>query len=176
MNATNENTDDTQNEGRQPQKITRVLSLKALCESTYDYFSTAKQKIQIYTRNLDPRVLNSRELEQSLSRFIRSSRFVKVEILITEERNLQGIDHRLVSLAQKYTSFVSIKVIPKDYHENHFAFYLIDGRTLIYRNVADRYESEIHQLPSSHLKQKTKYFDEVWEKSSPAIHLRALHL
>ena len=176
MKNTSENSDGEKNSVHQPEKVTRVVSLSELRELTHTHFSAAKQKIQIYTRNLDPRILNNRELEQSLTRFVRSSRFARIEILITEERNLQGIDHRLVSLAQKYTSFVAIRVIPKDYHENHFAFYLIDSRLLIYRNNAERYESEIHHLPSSQVKQKTKYFDEVWEKSSPAIHLRALHI
>ena len=156
------------------QTIHRTASLSEIREETLSLFSGAKRKIQIYTENLDPRILNTRDIERSLINFVRKSRNVRVEILIIDERNVQSLDHRLVSLAQRYTSFVSIKVIPRDYHENHFAFYIVDGRQLIYRTVAERFESEVHQVPSVKLKQMSKYFDDVWEQSSPAIHLRAL--
>ncbi|MCW8879119.1 MAG: hypothetical protein OQJ89_06505 [Kangiellaceae bacterium] len=155
-------------------KMRRITSLSEIREEALLMFSAAQRKIQIYTDNLDPRILNTRDVERTLINFVRKSRNVRIEILIIDERNVQSLDHRLVSLAQKYTSFISIKVIPKDYHENHFAFYLIDGRKLIYRTIAERFESEVHQIPSVKLKQMSKYFDEVWEQSSPAIHLRAL--
>lgn len=154
----------------------QIKTLRELIEQSQIAFRCAKQKIQLYSPNLDPRVLSNRETEQILTRFVRSSRFAKIEILITEERNLQGIDHRLVSLAQNFSSYVQIKLIPKDYHENYFAFYLVDGRSIIYRSNYERFESECHEVPSTLIKQRSKYFDEVWQQSSPASHLRALHL
>lgn len=158
------------------QKPQSSASLKELVEHTAHYFRQARQKLQIYSQSLDPRVLNSREIETIISQFILSSRFARVEILIKDERNLTGIDHRLIKLSQKYTSYMHIKIIPKDYHENHFAFYLIDGRTIIYRSIAERFEAEYRYLPDSKLKQQQKYFDDVWQQASPAIYLRALHL
>ncbi|WP_444998491.1 DUF7931 domain-containing protein [Aliikangiella sp. IMCC44359] len=158
------------------QNLHSSTSLKELVEHTAHYFRQAKQKLQIYSPTLDPRILNSREIETIISRFILSSRFVRVEMLIKDERSLTGIDHRLVKLSQKYTSYMNIKIIPKDYHENHFAFYLIDKRTIIYRNIAERFETEYRSLPDSKLKQQQKYFDDIWQQASPAIYLRALHL
>jgi len=160
----------------QQRNVHLISSLSELCQQTRDIFRLAKKKIQLYTHDLDPRVLNHSEIERYLTCFIRSSRNVRVEILIFDEQNLQGTDHRLVRLAQKYTSYVSIRVIPKDLHVYHFTFSLVDERTLIYRNMADRFVSEFHQLPSSKIKQKAKYFNEVWQQSLPAIYLRALHL
>ena len=170
-------THSKQTESEQAQaepQIHRTASLSEIREQAVCLFDGGQRKIQIYTENLDPRILNTRDMERTLLRFIRKSRNVRIEILIIDERNVQSSDHRLVSLAQKYTSFISIRVIPRDYHENHFAFYLVDGRQLIYRTVAERFESEVHQVPSVKLKQMSKYFDDVWEQSSPAIHLRAL--
>ncbi|TQV77129.1 hypothetical protein FLL45_04040 [Aliikangiella marina] len=154
----------------------QIKTLKELIEQTKTAFRCAKQKVQIYSPNLDPRVLSNRDIEQVLTRFVRSSRYARVEILITEERKLQGIDHRLVSLAQNFSSYVQIRLIPKDYHENYFAFYLVDGRSIIYRSNFERFESECHEVPSTLIKQRAKYFDEIWQQSSPASHLRALHL
>ena len=154
----------------------QIKTLNELKEQAQVSFRCAKQKIQIYSPNLDPRILSNRENEQVLTRFVRSSRFARIEILITDERNLQGIDHRLVSLAQNFSSYVQIRLIPKDFHENYFAFYVVDGRSIIYRPNFERFESECHEIPSVLIKQKSKYFDEVWQQSSPASHLRALHL
>jgi len=156
-----------------PFKLESISELKI---ESNNRFKLASRKIQIYTKNLDPRILSNRDVEQTITRFIRSSRNARVEILIENERSLQGVDHRLVNLAQRYSTYLSIKIVPKDFHENPFAFYLIDGRHMIYRTLAERYECEVHQLPSSKIKKMTKYFDEVWEQSDPAIHLRALHL
>lgn len=161
---------------RKPVDPFRLESLVELKLESNNRFKLAKRKIQIYTKNLDPRILSNRDIEQSITSFIRYSRNSRLEILIENERCLQGVDHRLVNLAQRYSSFISIKLIPKDFHENPFAFYLIDGKHMIYRRLAERYECEVHQLPSSKIKQMTKYFDEVWERSDPAVHLRALHL
>ena len=154
----------------------RTESLSDLREETLKYFRLAKRSIQIYSENLDPRVLNTRDIEGAVLSFVRSSRKVKVEILIIDERAVQSLDHRLVKLAQNYTSYLSIKIIPKDFHENPFAFYILDGKYLLYRTLADRYECEVHQLPSSKVKQVSKYFEDVWGQSDPAIHLRALFL
>lgn len=154
----------------------KTSTLVELTQTTIDLFSKAKQKIQIYSHDLDPRILNHKKIEDIFLKFIRRSRFSAVEILITDEKYLQGVNHRLINLYQKYTSSIGIKIIPKDFHENHFAFYLIDQRSLIYRRIADRYESELYVPPSAELKRKSKYFDEVWQQSQPAIYLRSLNL
>ena len=156
-----------------PQKINSLRELRRL---TLQTLADAQSLIRLYTRDLDPRVLNDRALEQALVRFIRRSRHSRLQMLIIDEQSLQGQDHRLISLAQRYTSFVQIRVIPRDFHQNYFAFYLIDRDQLILRNQSDRFEAQHHRLPSSEIVNKQRYFDDVWQQSEPAIHLRALHL
>jgi hypothetical protein len=45
---------------------------------------------------------------------MRSSRNAKIQCLIYDEKELQGYDNRFISLAQKFTSFIEIRVIPED--------------------------------------------------------------
>jgi len=153
-----------------------IDSLAQLKQETNDLFGYAKQRIQIYSHDLDPRILNNRETEQQLIRFIKKSRSCKVQILIYDEQFLRGIDHRLVALAQRFTSYIEIKIVAKDYHENPFGFYLVDGRTMIYRNNVEKYEAEIFHMPHFAIKDKSKLFESIWQSSSPASFLRALHL
>jgi len=153
-----------------------ISSLQQLRQEAYDIFHDADRVIQLYTHNLDPRVLNNREIEKALINFVKKSRASKLQILIYDEELMRGIDHRLVSVAQKFTSTIQIKVVPRDYHENPFGFYVVDSRTMIYRSNVERYEAEKFKMPDFFIKDKTKLFETIWQASAPASFLRALHI
>ena len=153
-----------------------IKSLSDLKESTIELFDRASKEISIYARDLDPRVLNNREVEFAVTRFIKKSRYCKVNILIESEQKLTGIDHRLVTLAQRFSSFIQIKLIPLDYQDNYFGFYMSDNSSMLYRNNIERYETELLNLPNSKLKEKSKFFGHLWQLASPASFLRSLHL
>lgn len=153
-----------------------IGSLEQLKQQTCEIIGSAKQSVKIYSQGLDPRILNNREIEKYLTAFVKKSRASKIQLLIYNEQLMRGIDHRLVSLAQKFTSYVDIKVVPRDYHENPFGFYLVDNRHMIYRSNVERYEAEQLTVPNFLIKEKTKLFDSIWQSSTPASFLRALHL
>ncbi len=155
---------------------TLIDSLSQLKQITCDSFSSASRMIQIYSHNLDTRILNNREIEKSLIRLIKRTRAARIQILIYTEQSLIGIDHRLVALAQRFTSYVEIRVVPRDNHENIFGFYMIDRKCLIYRSNVERYDAEKSHLPYSRVKEKSILFDSVWQSSTPASFLRSLHL
>jgi len=164
---------DESNQNNQHRLINSLVDLK---DASIDLFRGAKRNIFIYSNDLDPRILNNRDVESRLIQFIKQSRNSRIKILIKSEQELKGCDHRIVALAQRFTSYVEIKLIPLDYHDNHFGFYLVDSREIIYRSNNERYEAEQIQLPSSLIKEKTKLFDQIWQMASPASFLRALNL
>lgn len=153
-----------------------ITSLEELKLEAISLFKSTKQKIQIYSSNLDPRILNHPRIELAIKTFVRSSRYARVEILIYDERNLQNVDHRLIRLTQIFTSSIQIKIVAKNFQNNPFAFYLIDQRRMLYRSNGERFETEFLQVPNAKVNQKSKLFDDIWQQSDPAIHLRALHI
>lgn len=153
-----------------------IESLSEFKQETELLFSQATRIIQIYSKDLDPRVLSNIRLESLILKFIKRSKASKLHILIFDESHLKGVDHRLVNLAQRFTSYLEIRLIPRDYQENYYGYYLVDKKRILHRNNIERYEAEYAQLPSSLVKEKSKWFDEIWQKSSPASFLRALHL
>lgn len=160
-----------------PDKSRTVInSLTQLKEETNEILTSAKRSIQIYSCDLDPRILNNRQVENNVLNFVKRSRNSKVQLLIYDECLLRGVDHRLVSLAQKFTSFIDIRIVPKDFHENPFGFYLVDNRQMIYRSNVERYEAEKLAMPNFVIQNKSKLFHTIWQTSSPASFLRALHL
>lgn len=161
------------NDKIQTQSIDTLLELK---KSSNQLFSGAKKLIQIYSQGLDPRVLNNRDIERQLMLFIKKSRYCKVQILIFDENLLKGIDHRLVSLAQRFTSNIEIRVIAKEHQDNMFGFYLSDQCSMLYRSNVERYGAENLKMPNLKIKGKLKLFNNSWQSSSPASFLRVLHL
>ena len=156
---------------------TKVIdTLIHLQEASNTLFSKAEKLIQIYSQGLDPRVLNNRDIERQLILFIKKSRYCKIQILIVSEDLLKGVDHRIISLAQRFTSQIEIKIIAKDHHDNLFGFYISDHRFMLYRKNIERFETEKLQVPSFKIKEKSKLFDTIWQSANPASFLRALHL
>ncbi|MDQ7049727.1 MAG: hypothetical protein Q9M92_09360 [Enterobacterales bacterium] len=153
-----------------------ISGYQALQQASQQLFANAHKTIQIYTRDCDPRILNQRNIEQSVIDLVKRSRYSRIEILIQTEESLSGIDHRLVSLAQRFTSSIGIKLIPRDYFEEAFAFYLVDSKHILYRQNHQDYHAERRQMPDFLVKEKSRYFDKIWQESSPASFLRALYL
>ncbi|MBV1909255.1 MAG: hypothetical protein KUG78_08025 [Kangiellaceae bacterium] len=166
------------NDKQQSAKLShkQTESLDDLKTEIEQLFSNAKRTIQIYSRDLDPRILDHRTIAAQLMRFVRLSRFTKVQILIFDENLMKGRDHSLLNLAQRFTSHIEIRVVPKDYQENRFGYYLADNRHIIYRNNIERYEAEITELPHHLAIEKNKSFHKIWDVSTPASSLRALHI
>ncbi len=156
--------------------IISISSLQDLKTQTHDLFLSATRTIQIYTHGLDPRILNNRDMEKVLTKFIKKSRSSQLQILIYDEHLLRGIDHRLVALAQRFTSYVQIRMVPRDYHENLFGFYLVDDRRMLHRTNFERYEAERMAMPHFLIREKSKLFNTIWQASPPASFLRALNL
>jgi hypothetical protein len=152
----------------------RLYSLEEVRTAYLASLSKARQIVQIYAPTLDPRLLNNTQAFTTLQQFVRLNRVSQVQMLIINERQVSQLDHRLIRLCQTYPSYAAIRLIPKDFHEEPFAFMLVDGQELLYRARYDRFETEIHHLPSFAIKEKQKYFDEIWQQAAPASGLRAL--
>ncbi|MDH5434816.1 MAG: hypothetical protein OEY19_12805 [Gammaproteobacteria bacterium] len=165
-----------QDENTVEQKHHLIEHLDELKEVTADCISKSRQTVQLYTHNLDPRILNHPNISALLTKFIQQSSKVRIEMLIADEANLRGVDHLLINLTQRFTTYSKIKVIPKEYLDNRYAFYLFDGRTMLYRNNAERYETELLTLPNAKLNQMRKLFKEIWQQASPASRFRSLNI
>lgn len=153
-----------------------IQSFEELKQATLDLFKRSKRIIQIYSFSLDKRILNNREIELTMTKLLRSSRNAKVQCLIYDEKELQGFDHRIISLAQRFSSFIEIRIIPDDFKMTNIGYYLIDRQFMIYRSNRENYEALQFNQRRIEVKDKLKHFEDVWQQSQPASFLRALHL
>ncbi|PHS15664.1 MAG: hypothetical protein COA86_13355 [Kangiella sp.] len=153
-----------------------IQSFESLKLATLNLFKQSKRLIQIYSFSLDKRILNNREIELTMTKLLRTSRYAKIQCLIYDEKELQGFDHRIVSLAQRFTSFIEIRVIPEDLKNTNAGYYIVDKQFMIYRSNRENYEALLFKQRQIEVKDKIKHFEDVWQQSRPASFLRALHL
>ncbi|NVJ62424.1 MAG: hypothetical protein HWE27_18695 [Gammaproteobacteria bacterium] len=152
-------------------RLSRVGELKL---ASYRMFAQAKKTIDIFSYDLDPRVLSDREIEQAVLTLVKRSRHSRVRMLVFETTALQGVDHRLISLLQSFSSYITLKVLSKNYQTIPFSFYLVDDAGLIYRSNHNELETQVFFNEKLKVKDYQKQFDEMWEQSRIASEFRTL--
>jgi hypothetical protein len=154
-------------------RLSRADELKL---AAFRMFSQAKRRVDIFSYDLDPRVLSDRNIELALSNLARRSRYSEIRLLVFETRQLQSYDHRLVSLAQQLSSYISIRVLAKDFQQIPYAFYLVDDHGFIYRPNHSEYHAQVFFKDAHKAAEYRKQFEEMWQQSRIASELRALSL
>ncbi|WMS88001.1 hypothetical protein [Pleionea litopenaei] len=155
----------------EPFRASRVAELKL---ASYRMFAQAKKQIDLFSYDLDPRVLSDRDIEAAISRLVRRSRQSQVRMMVFETQLLQSADHRLIALMQNLSSYIHLKVVSKEYQQLPFSFYLVDDSGLIYRPNHQQLESQIYFNEKLKVRDYRKQFDEIWEQGRIASEFRTL--
>lgn len=154
-------------------RVNRIAELKL---ASYRMFAQAKRSIDIFSYDLDRRILSDREIEQAVVSLVKRSRHSRVRMLVFDTVALQSADHRLISVLQSFSSYVSLKVLAKDYQTIPFSFYLVDNSGLIYRSNHNELEAHVCFNDKLKVKDYQKQFDEMWDHSRVASEFRTLGL
>ncbi len=134
----------------------------------------SSQQIDVFSYSLDPMVLNHRSIELQMSAFARKNRQSMIRLLIIDPLALQSVNHRLVSLSQNLSSFVSIRVVPDDYKNIPYNYMLFDRYGYIYKSIHTQLEATVCFKDTLKVKELHKEFDEIWQLSRIASEFRAL--
>lgn len=167
------NTPPLDPEPRRLECATREQALAAVL----DLLAAARHGVRIYTRELDPGLLDAEACVEALRRVAISGRGADIRILVHDTRPAQRDGHRLLPLAQRLPSVFQLRspVEPGD-RDYASAFLLNDAGGYLCRTLADRWEGEGSTWAPGRHAQFAAYFDQVWERSAPCTELRALGL
>jgi hypothetical protein len=138
--------------------------------------SQARRTIDIFSHNLDPRVLNSTEIADAVKQFIKISPQSKIRILISDPDQPLKQGHRLIELSRKFSSFISIKTTNIDYRSTAYSFLMVDHKALLYRPNANEYIALVNFSAQSECRQYRELFNTVWDNSEPASEIRQLFI
>jgi predicted GNAT family N-acyltransferase len=142
-----------------------------------DLLADAAHEIAIYTRDLDPGLLDVPPILDAIKRIALSGRRARVRIVVQEPRKPLAGGHRLIALAQRLPSLIEFRT-PEDEHDRQYAsaFLINDRRGYLFRTLASRNEGEGSTYAPGRHAQLREYFDQVWERSAPSEELRKLAL
>ncbi len=138
--------------------------------------SQANRHLHLYTRDLDPRVLDDPAIASAVSALARGHRSNHIRILVADIGPAQRNGHRWLELIQRLSSKIDVRIINDDYLHLPFCFLVVDQNGLLYRSNAAEYTGEVHFHAPLDCLEKLKLFDEIWQVSAPATELRRLYI
>ena len=149
---------------------------QALAE-TLRLVGDAKRELCIYTRDLDPALLDTEPMLEALKCLGIAGRGASVRILVQEPQQPARRGHRLIALSQRLTSVFTLRTpVQENDLQYPSAFLLNDTRGYYFRVLGNRYEGEaVNYAPGKHA-QLLEFFNQVWERSEGSEELRQLTL
>ena len=146
-----------------------------VADLTLELIGRARRELAIYTRDLDPAILDSRAASEALRAFAIGTRNTMARILAHDLRRAVREGHALIALAQRLPSHFAIRVVEEEPDVQYAAAFIANDRGgYLFRPIATRYEASASLLDPARNRQILAYFDEVWERARPASELRPL--
>ena len=153
-----------------------IESGQELLTVTAEILKETDHTLDIVSRHLDPLVYDQTEIIELIKQVALGSRQSRIRIVINDIRPVLSRGHRLIDLAQRLSSFISIR-IPGHSHKNfNEAMLIADNTAYIHRSFADRYEGEAHLSNRGRSRGLTSRFEELWEKADTHPSLRRLQI
>ncbi len=136
----------------------------------------AKCELRLYTRNLDPALLDNEPALAALKRLALAARGGGIRILVRDPQAVLQRGQRLVALARRLSSGIALRTPCAEDRDYASAFCLNDVHGYLFRPSADRYEGDAAACgPGRHV-QLQEYFDQIWERAEPCEEARRIDL
>jgi len=136
----------------------------------------ARREVYVVTHDLDPAVFSQEAFVEALSAFARQSRYAHARFLIRSSERAVKEGHRLIPLAQRLSSRISLHNPGFEHRDFVEAFMVVDGIGYIRRQLADRFEGEASFKAPIKGRDLRDQFLEMWERSTPDPQLRRLQI
>ncbi|HEY2396719.1 MAG TPA: GNAT family N-acetyltransferase [Rudaea sp.] len=153
-----------------------VDSREQALEETLALIGAARRDLYIYSRDLDPQLLDTEVVLDALKRLAIGGH-ASVRILVQDPQQPLRRGHRLVALARRLSSVFALRTPVQDSDLQYpSAFLLNDSGGFYFRTLGNRFEGEaVNYAPGRHA-QLLEFFKQVWERSESSEELRLLEL
>ncbi|MET0618584.1 MAG: hypothetical protein ABWZ54_12450 [Luteibacter sp.] len=135
----------------------------------------ARYRAALYLPQMETGVLDSEAALVELRRLATSGRQAQIRILTHDAEQAHREGHRLIALAQRLPTAVSIRVPTDEAHLRYGSSFICDTvGGYLFRPVAGRFEARGDLDAPGETSRLMAYFDEVWERAEPAWQIRPL--
>lgn len=156
------------------------LFLLDSCEDFQDFalqlLANTRRHLTILSRELDPAIFNSAEFVDAASQFVRSSRYAQMQILVKDTKPLLESGHKLVRLAQRLSSKITIRKLTVEADDKDMGFMLCDSSGLLYKNNEAAYQGFANFKAEVEVKRFREAFDYIWQYGEADPDLQELHI
>ena len=136
--------------------------------------SQARRRIDLFTHNLEPLILDTPEIAAAITNFVKISPNSRLRILLCDPAIAVKKGHRLIELSRKFSSFISIRNTNKEYQSRALSLLMVDHKATLFRPHANEYHAIVNYQAGYECRQHLEFFNEVWNRSEPASELRQL--
>ena len=137
---------------------------------------SARHTIEIFTPDLDRRLLSRQSLIQTLKGFIKVSSKSQLKIIVTDASTAIRYDHLMIELSQEFPSFIQIKKTHHEYQHLPYSYIIIDGKAVLYRPLADDYKAKLDIQDGKEARRLQAEFNEIWNVSDIVPGIKRLFL
>jgi hypothetical protein len=151
-------------------------SMQDFQEHSLKLLAQSRRTIAILSRDLDNAIYGSDEFIQSMSNFVRSSRYAQVQILVKNTKPLVETAHKLAKLHQRLSSKILLRKLTVEPENTDMGFMLCDTNTLLYKNDETAYKGFANFDAAVEVKRLRETFDYIWQYGEPEPELQVLHI
>lgn len=144
--------------------------------ATVAFARQCRRLYRIFSRALDPGVLDHPEFLDAIRLFALRSQHSRVQILLLDSEKVIKRGHRLVELARSLSSYFDIRRPAEQYRDAADAFIVADESGVIYRKHGDRYEGTADFHAQRDARDLIGRFDEIWQQSHTDPEMRGLYV
>lgn len=138
--------------------------------------ASCRHSVRIFAPDLDQQLLNRDAVSEHLVRLVRENRNARVHIMLSDVEAVVRSSHRLLHIARRLSSYMSIRVAPTELQNMQQCWLIADGRELLWRPDFRYLRHGIQQHGGERVGQLLRLFNDHWDKASTAPSLRQLHL
>jgi hypothetical protein len=136
----------------------------------------AARSIDIVSRQLDAQMYDNQDFCDAVSQLIVGSRRVRLRALLRYPDPVVKHGHRLVTLSQRLSSFIELRVPAREFDEYNAAFLIVDGAGVVYRTLSDTFEGTASFNDPRKAQELTRQFESMWQTATRDINLRRSYL
>lgn len=152
-----------------------VVDREAALAAMLGLVATARRELRLYTRELDPGLLDQPELMAAFRRFAVAGG--ELRVLLQDPRPPQREQAPLIALSQRLPSAIAFRVVEEPVDRDFAGAYAVNDRGGWYsRPLGHRFEGETRLDTPGRARQLRAAFQEVWERARPCTEFRALGL
>lgn len=136
--------------------------------------AAAKRDLALFSHDLEPLIYDTDDFVKSVQALAARSRMSRIRIVSIDPGASIRAGHRVIALAQRFSSYVEVRRASKDHALLAETFLVADEAAVLFRPIASRYEGYADLHAPLEARQSLKLFADIWEKAEPDPEFRRL--